>query len=302
VGFVSLTAAGCEDNVDVTRDPSTTSGGAAGAAGSAGEPTAGAEPGEGGGGSSSGGAGTAGSDEPTAGAEPGEGGGGSSSGGVGTGGAAPGGVGTSGGAAGAAGSAGEPTAGAEPGEGGGGNSTGGVGTGGAAPGGVDTNGGTVGGAGDAGSDAGGQGPLEPSEVTRAEDCEFWGFGGANGYSCAVATIEFVPPLRRTGIAATVTTSLDDTYTLDESGPILGEISAEDARMSFVVEDDAVLGLVVVDEGFAQPRYAPAWIDLELSQDGTVLVDQRLTPSYHCEALTIDDWCWMSNPLTVPTVE
>ncbi len=256
VGFFSLTAVGCEDDVDVTRDPSATggAGGVGGAAGSAGEPTAGAEPAESGGGSPAGAAGAAGSDEPTAGAEPGEASGGSPAGGVGNGGGAPGGAGT-------AGSAGDP-----------------------------------------GSDAGGRGPLEPSEVTRAADCEYAGNGGANGYYCTVATIEFVPSLPLAGIAATVTTSLGDTYELDESGPILGEVSAEDARMSFVVEDGAVLGLLVVDDGFAQPRYAPTWIDLELSQDSALLVDQRLTPSYHCEALTIDDWCWMSEPVTVTTSE
>jgi len=48
--------------------------------------------------------------------------------------------------------------------------------------------------------------------------------------------------------------------------------------------------------------SPDWLDIEARQDGAVVLDERLHPTYFCHEVTVDDWCWMGRPMTVSVTQ
>jgi hypothetical protein len=131
----------------------------------------------------------------------------------------------------------------------------------------------------------GEGPS-PDEVTKAEECKYKGYGGADAVVCDYVRVDFSEPLPASDLQITLTTSSGDVLSSTEpdSVPALVIETNEDETQA---------------EGFAVSMvsgnsYAPEWIDVVVRSGDITAVESRVTLSYSCVALTIDDWCWKAD--------
>ncbi|WP_437286850.1 hypothetical protein [Sorangium sp. So ce406] len=168
-----------------------------------------------------------------------------------------------------------------------------------------------GGGGGGGGDGGGGGApddKDPAEVTSADDCFYDGAGGANAFRCSAATIELAEPVPVAALTFVVETSEGDVFDV--------ATTSEDQPLGVRVEVDqgggggagggggggsgAVATALVVYVDSPPPHYAPTWIDVQVRVDGELVGSKRFEElKFACVAHSSDDWCWESEPVTLP---
>ncbi|KYF82313.1 hypothetical protein BE11_50085 [Sorangium cellulosum] len=169
-------------------------------------------------------------------------------------------------------------------------------------------GGGAGGGGAGGGGGGGGAPddKDPAEVTSADDCFYDGAGGANAFRCSAATIQLAEPVPVAALTFVVETSEGDVF----------DAASQDLPLGVRVEVDqgggagggggdgggsgAVATALVVYVDSPPPQYDPTWIDVQVRVDGEIVGSKRFEDlEFACVARSSDDWCWESEPVTLP---
>jgi hypothetical protein len=142
--------------------------------------------------------------------------------------------------------------------------------------------------------AGGRRPNAPTDATKVEECRYNGGGGANGYSCDVVSVAFSQPLPTEGLTIEVTSS---------SGDVLGTTTEApsdyyDPSLVEQASDDGAQALGFKLTAPGGTSFSAEWIDVVVKSGDATAADSRLPLIFSCVAFTVDDWCWMSKPVSL----
>ena len=158
----------------------------------------------------------------------------------------------------------------------------------------------------ASSGAGGDpGDKDPSEITSADDCFYEGEGGSNAFRCSAATIQLAEPVPVDALTFVVETSEGDVFDVSNPDLPVGVVVAVDegggdGGAGGGGGSGAVATALVVYVDSPPPHYNPAWIDVQVRVDGELVGAERFEDlKFACVASSQDDWCWESEPVTLP---
>lgn len=157
------------------------------------------------------------------------------------------------------------------------------------------------GAASAGGGTGGGGTGEgvsPSSVTKAEDCYYrGGSGGADAVTCQYLRVEFSEELPVAGLEVEVTTSDGDLLVAMDVEPLP---YSDNPRLVVTTTTDMTKASGFTLGMRAGNRFSPEWIDVLVRSGDATAAESRLSLTYSCVALTVDDWCWKAGTEVLPT--